>query len=768
MQGVILQKPIKPMRLNPFGRRKRRGRMSYSSGGWLKPQTKMAIGGVILIVFSVIVLFSFAGQAGAVGEALLGSLRRLLGWGVYLAPFGLLYVGYRWLRPGTEPIVWWRWVGVALLGVGILGTLHSIGVPVTDSLQVATEGRGGGYVGFLLSYPLATALSRVVAGVLFAASLAVGFFLAFNVSPAEAVGWLRSLVPKKADIEDGDGLADSGEEEIEIEKEIAAPPPQFRLRGLRGGTPDADQLKFISAAEEREKQQQQERRRQLRAANRRYHPPPLELLASISRKPEGGDVEANKETIARTLENFNISVEVGKARVGPTVTQYTLRPDEGVRLSQITALQNDLSRALKAHPVRIEAPIPNTDLVGIEIPNKEVALVRLRDVLSARDMRRSESPLAWAIGKDVAGQTRVAELDRMPHLLIAGATNSGKSVAIHAILMSLLYRNSPQLLRLILVDPKRVELTAYNDIPHLWGEPVIVDTGKTINALKWSLREMDHRYKLLEESGARNLMSYNLGNPGEPLPYIVFVIDELADLMAKHGREVEGPIVRLAQLARAVGIHLVLATQRPSVNVITGLIKANIPTRIAFKVASQVDSRTIIDMAGAEKLVGTGDMLFLASDHTKPQRLQGGFVSEEEVRSVVQYIIEHNNVDDYRSEDSITVTETAHSLGGEGAGDDPLFAEAKRIAIQAGKVSASLLQRRLRVGYARAARLLDMLEEQGMISVAEGNKPRAVLMQAGRKDGEYRAEDDAYSEDEHQDEPKEETKLVVEEDEEQW
>lgn len=722
------------MRLNPFARKKkRRSRVSSVSTSWLKPQTKMAIAGVALVVFSVIVILSFAGQAGAVGESLLRGLRRLLGWAAFLAPFGLAYIGYRFLRPGDAPLAWWRWVGAALLCVGVLGSLHIVGVSPTDSLQVAAEGKGGGYIGFLLSYPLAAALSRTAAGILFMASLLVGVFLVFNISPSEAWEWLRGLVPGSPEPEDGDGVSLPGENDVEaLEEEV--PPPRFQLRGLRlKSAPDADQLKLMSAADEEKKNQQIERRRQLKAANRQYNPPPLDLLASLSRKPEGGDVEANKATIARTLENFNIRVEVGKARVGPTVTQYTLRPDEGVRLSQITALQNDLSRALKAHPVRIEAPIPNTDLVGIEIPNKEVALVRLRDLLSARDMKRSESALALAIGKDVAGESRIAELDRMPHLLIAGATNSGKSVAIHAILMSLLYRNSPQLLRLILVDPKRVELTAYNGVPHLWGEPVIVDTGKTLNALKWALREMDRRYKLLEIAGSRNLMSYNLTNPEEPLPYIVIVIDELADLMAKHGREVEGPIVRLAQLARAVGIHLILATQRPSVNVITGLIKANIPTRIAFKVASQVDSRTIIDMAGAEKLVGTGDMLFLASDNSKPQRLQGGFVSEEEVRAVVKYVIEHNSSDDYQSEDTITVTEPIVSSDGEGAIDDPLFEEAKRIAVAAGKISASLLQRRLRVGYARAARLLDTLEEQGIIGVAEGNKPREVLLSESKE-----------------------------------
>lgn len=734
--GPVYYKNLTSMRLNPFRRKRSRSRQFLGRARWLKRETKMAIVGVVFLVLALIILFSFVDQAGAVGAALLEGLRRLVGWLAYVVPVALLMSGYRLLRPIDQSLAWWRLVGYALLAVGLLGTLHLVAAPPTDSLQAATEGKGGGYLGFMLSFPLALALSRVAAGFLFLASLLVGLFLTFNISPAEVAVWLSRLVPRRREAGAGDGIDDdlTGDDEAPA----AAPLPRFRLTGLRTERLDSRQLELEASAEALEKQQKHERRRQLRAANRRYSPPPLELLASSSRQPEGGDVEANKDVIARTLEHFNIAVEMGRARVGPTVTQYTLRPDEGVRLSQITALQNDLSRALKAHPVRIEAPIPNTDLVGIEIPNKEVALVRLRDLLSSREIKRSESPLTVALGKDVAGEARVAELDRMPHLLLAGATNSGKSVCIHSMLMSLLYRNSPQLLRLVLVDPKRVELTAYNGIPHLWGEPVIVDTGKTLNALKWALREMDRRYKMLEESGSRHVMTYNLSNPDEPLPYIVIVIDELADLMAKHGREVEGPIVRLAQLARAVGIHLVLATQRPSVNVITGLIKANIPARVAFKVASQVDSRTIIDMAGAEKLVGTGDMLCMVSDNTKPLRLQGGFVSEEEVRAVVDYIIEHNSAEDYQTEESMTAPEMSSGVSGDGGADDPLFEEAKRIAVAAGKVSASLLQRRLRVGYARAARLLDMLEEKRVIGVAEGNKPREVLVRReDEEDGKY-------------------------------
>jgi len=676
--------------------------------------------GVLLILSSIILVFSIFGQAGPLGVGFLALIRRAVGWPAYVAPLLFVYIGYRLLRPGAEPLPRWRIVGAVLAIIGLLGTFHLVGVSTDDALQVAWEGKGGGYLGFTLSYPLSLALSPVVSALLFVAALLVGVFMTFNISPAAAAEWLRGLIPRRE--------RDEGDDEAEVSE--SAPAPRFSIRAMGRAQADPSQMRLgDDGPVSREQQQEQLHRKQLKAANRRYTPPPLELLASSTRQPEGGDVEANKKMIASTLDNFGIAVEMGKAKVGPTVTQYTLRPEEGIRLSQITALQNDLARALKAHPVRIEAPIPNTDLVGIEIPNKEVALVRLRDLMAGSEMKRAESPLTLALGRDVSGQVMTADLDRMPHMLIAGATNSGKSVAIHAMLMSLLYRNSPALLRLVLIDPKRVELTAYNGVPHLWGESVVVDTNKALNALKWALREMDRRYKLLEESGSRNLFSYNVSNPSESLPFIVIVIDELADLMAKHAREVEGPVVRLSQLARAVGIHLVLATQRPSVNVLTGLIKANVPTRMAFKVASQVDSRTILDIAGAEKLVGTGDMLYLASDNTKPRRLQGGFVSEEEVRDVVKFIVENNETEQHEVEESITATETGGSgISGEAGDDDPLLAEAKRVAVEAGKVSASLLQRRLRVGYARAARLLDMLEEQGVIGQAEGNKPREVLV----------------------------------------
>jgi S-DNA-T family DNA segregation ATPase FtsK/SpoIIIE len=601
-------------------------------------------------------------------------------------------------------------VGVILLLLGMLGFLHIVGVPADETLQVAYEGRGGGYAGFLLSFPLRQALSTLATALIFIAAFLVGAILTFRVSPAEVWQAVLRLFSRK-DAEEAEGVSSSAEDAGVL------PPPRFRVNALGGASTAAAPATPARAGSRVASPQSQ--------AARRYRPSLLKLLHPSARQlPHDKATETViKDKIKQTFEHFGIEVEMGETNVGPTVTQYTLRPAQGTKLSRITALQNDLALALAAHPIRIEAPIPNKDLVGIEIPNRTPILVRLRDLLTSPSYKQVDSPLAFVLGKDVAGRTVVDTLERLPHLLIAGATGSGKSVSIHTLLVSWLYRNSPQAVQFILIDPKRVELPVYNGIPHLLA-PVIVDPDKAIHALKWTIDEMDRRYHMLEETGARNLMSYNMSNPDEAKPFIVLVIDELADLMVKHAREIEGPIVRLSQMARAVGIHLVLATQRPSVNVLTGLIKANIPARIAFSVASQVDSRTIIDMAGSEKLLGNGDMLYLPGDKEKPLRIQGGFVSEDEVRAIVSAVCETGEPN---YDDSIT-----HPSRGErgvvgDTGDDTLFEEAKRLVIQTGKASASLLQRRLRVGYARAARLLDMLEEQNVISAAEGNKPRVVL-----------------------------------------
>jgi len=427
---------------------------------------------------------------------------------------------------------------------------------------------------------------------------------------------------------------------------------------------------------------------------------------------------------------------MGEVHVGPSITQYTLKPAEGVKLSRITNLASNLGLALAAHPLRIEAPIPGRSLVGIEVPNKSIAFVGLRSLLGEL-AEKKDYILGFALGRDVTGRAVFADLVHMPHLLIAGSTGAGKSVTIHSLLLGLLFRNPPELLRLLLMDPKRVELAYYNAIPHL-VTPVVTEAKKAIQALRWAVKEMDRRYGALQQAGARDIGSYNADAANEDvMPYLVIVIDELADLMAAYQREVESSIVRLAQMARAVGIHLIVSTQRPSVEVITGLIKANITTRIALQVASHIDSRTILDRAGAEKLLGRGDMLYMAGDVAKPQRVQGVFVSDGEVKKVAHYLqgLKEEREDAAEEEDADIFADglLAGSSGGGESADmgDELYEEARHLVVESGKASTSLLQRRFRLGYARAARLIDMLEERGVVGPGEGAKPREILISRG-------------------------------------
>lgn len=484
-----------------------------------------------------------------------------------------------------------------------------------------------------------------------------------------------------------------------------------------------------------------------------YTPPPLSLLEKDKGKPGVGDIKANANMIKRTLQNFGINVEMDEISIGPSVTRYALKPAEGMKLSRIVALQNDLALALAAHPLRIEAPIPGKSLVGIEIPNSTKTTVGLATLLGDEEYAHSDKPLLISLGKGISGRSHFANLAKAPHLLIAGATGSGKSVTIHTILTSLLYRNSPEQLKFIMIDPKRVELTMYNNIPHLLT-PVITDAKKAIMALRWAAKEMDRRYDLLEIRKVRDIESYhkNIVVPAiekskkgesnnepdempETMPYIVVIIDELADIMQAYPRELEAGIVRLAQMSRAVGIHLILSTQRPSVNVITGLIKANVPSRIALQVTSQIDSRTILDMSGAEKLLGAGDMLFMSGEMSKPVRIQSAFISEAELKRVVKYLTENNN-NEIPSEIDLSPEAVADknaifsSSFGDGEEEDKLYEEAKSTVVSMGKASTSLLQRKLSIGYARAARLMDILEEKGVIGPGEGAKPREILVSA--------------------------------------
>jgi S-DNA-T family DNA segregation ATPase FtsK/SpoIIIE len=470
--------------------------------------------------------------------------------------------------------------------------------------------------------------------------------------------------------------------------------------------------------------------------------PSTELLDDTKSTAQPGNVSKNVETLLKTLGDFGVEVSAGKINVGPTVTQYELKPSEGVKLNTIKARADDLALALAVHPVRVEAPIPGKAAVGVEVPNKEAARVSLRHMLENETYKKRKSNLSLPLGLDVAGDLILADLKKMPHLLVAGATGSGKSVGLNSMIISLLYQNSPRDLRILLVDPKRVEFTAYNGIPHLLT-PVVVDVDKTVNLLRWAVTEMERRFKLFEEVGSRDIESYNekvgkgisspSGTRHEKIPYIALVIDELADLMAQASNEVEAAIVRLAQLARATGMHLIVATQRPSVDVITGLIKANITSRVSFAVASQIDSRTIIDQSGAEKLMGNGDMLFLGGEFSKPKRIQGAYVSEKEVNSVCEFLrsegsaIYDNSITEYREVTGIKSSRRGGSGGGM-EGSDVMLKEAIQLVLDSQTASASFLQRRLSVGYARAARLLDLMEERGVIGPSQGAKPRDILI----------------------------------------
>ncbi len=482
-----------------------------------------------------------------------------------------------------------------------------------------------------------------------------------------------------------------------------------------------------------------------------YTPPPLSLLGEDKGKPGVGDIKANANIIKRTFQNFGISVEMDEVSVGPTVTRYAIKPAEGVRLNKIVSLVTNLELALAAHPVRIEAPIPGKSLVGIEVPNASKATVGLGGIIGAPEWSASKKPLLAAVGRDITGVPHYVNIAKMPHGLIAGATGSGKSVAIHAVITSLLYRNGPNQMRFIMVDPKRVELTLYNGIPHLLT-PVITDPKKCIMALKWAAKEMERRYNILEGERVRDVESYHAtvfepakkrhaGRPAadmpEAMPYIIIVIDELADIMQSYPRELEAGIVRLAQMSRAVGIHLILSTQRPSVNVITGLIKANVPTRMALQVASQIDSRTILDGPGAESLLGAGDMLYLSADMQKPVRLQTAYIAEAEVKKVSEFIKKHNagalDALDLGTGTGGGVNHEPNDVmsmnidsGNEDA-DDDMYDDAKAAVEEAGRASTSYLQRKLRIGYSRAARLMDILESNGVIGPADGSRPREVI-----------------------------------------
>lgn len=670
---------------------------------------------LFFFALTVIFIFSFFGKAGTAGNALFAGSLFLLGKTVFLFPFLFLIALFAVLvmKENRVSLLFLSLILFILGLAGLLGTVAKVqNLPLKEF---------AGVLGFLLAFPLSQAFGFWVSSIIFLGALGASLFLYWQLIPREK----QVLVP--------------GEEAINKVKRVFE--PTFQVSPVEKSAKTPSPLEDVKPALEAELKLPKTKRGEIPFLGE-YKLPPTNLLEDETGSPSAGDVQLYSSIIKKTFSNFDIPVEISEVNIGPTVTQYAIRPAEGVKLSRITGLSNDLALALAAHPIRIEAPIPGRALVGIEVPNKARTQVRLRPLLEADAFKNSPASLVLSLGKDVSGTPFFADLSRMPHLLVAGATGAGKTIALNAIILSLLYRNSPTNLRLILVDPKRVEFPVYNDLPHLLT-PVILDTQRTLNALKWLVKEMERRFQVLSSVRARDIRSYQaLFNQQslkskteegmESLPYIVVIIDELADLMASRGKEIEGLVVRLAQMARAVGIHLVLATQRPSVEVITGLIKANITSRIALQVASQIDSRTILDAAGAEKLLGQGDLLFLSAEVTKPKRVQGAYVADREVKKVVAWIAKETK--DFEREE-IGEDELGQSaLAGleveslEGGDEDTLYEEAKRIVIEYQKASSSLLQRRMRIGYARAARLLDILENKGVVGPGEGAKPREVYI----------------------------------------
>lgn len=671
------------------------------------------LGSIVLIVLAIFLLLGGFGTGGSLPVGMFDLVYKVFGAAAYLSPIALIYWAIHKFKSEEHDLPPSRLFSMSALLITFSCWLH-VAFASEDAVADFSGGKGGG-LGEVIGGAVLSALDKFPASIM--------FFVLTILSACWAFGIPLSvfLVPfKKREASEDTDMAELKEKSSGFKLNEGVPvehsPQRSSLKNSVSAklTPDENHQALTEA----------------RDPNWQF--PTTDLLVKKQDKADAGDVNGNADIIKDTFQNFNIDVDMEGANIGPRVTQFTLKPPAGIKLSKISALDRELALNLAAQSIRIEAPIPGKRAVGIEVPNVKAATVRMAGVLDDKIWKNATDPLAFAIGRDIAGLPVVAALNKMPHLLIAGQTGSGKSVMINTLLTSMLYNNSPSDLKLILVDPKQVELTPYNDIPHLLT-PVITEPEKCISALKWAVSEMERRLRTFAEHQKRNIAEYNNLKDQDSMPYIVIVIDELADLMMMAARDVEALIVRIAQKARAAGIHLVLATQRPSVDVITGLIKANVPARIAFTVASQVDSRTIIDGVGAEKLLGMGDMLFSTSDMPKPMRVQGAFISDEEAVKVNDFL-RMQRPPQYDDE----VVSQPVQLNGKGGvvadnshnadSDDDMYRDAVRVVMENRKASTSLLQRRLRIGYGRASRLIDEMEDQGIVSSADGSKPRDVLI----------------------------------------
>ena len=697
------------------------------------------VGAVLLILFSLLLVVAWFGVGGPVLKWIDTVSLQAVGYTMYALPILLIYLAVETFRAEGNQLP------LAVKFAAVLEIVWFSGL--FGLLKTASRPESGGFVGDSINMGVLQMVDSAIAAIIYLVLIFITVLFITQTSPFtvfsrvwEMIKTDRSEDDKNRSVMKQAAKRDSGDKLGDIK--------------LNAGVPIIDAAKEKKSLLKSSKKQPlhpekaEEQTALVATRDPNWQPPSLELLERNESGADAGDTRQNAQIIHDTLSEFNIDVEMGDINVGPKVTQYTLRPPSGVKLTRITALETNIALNLAAQSLRIEAPIPGQKAVGIEVPNRKAADVRLYGTLNSKQWKSAREQLSFAIGKDISGQVVVGELGKMPHLLIAGQTGSGKSVMINTLLSSLLYRNSPSDMKLILVDPKQVEMAPYEDIPHLLT-PVITEPEKTISALKWAVNEMERRYKLLAAEKIRNIRDYNKklqsrakkiaiadenGNVQQhedgSMPYIVIVVDEMADLMMIAKRDVEALIVRLAQKARAVGIHLVLATQRPSVDVITGLIKANVPARISFTVASQVDSMTILDQAGAEKLLGQGDMLFYTPSMSKPKRIQGAWVTDDEVNKITDHL-RMQMAPQYNDE----VVAQPVQLNGKGGvimdfseGGDDKFKDAVRVVVERRKASTSMLQTRLGIGYQRAARIIEEMEERGIISAANGSKPRDVLI----------------------------------------
>lgn len=705
------------------------------SGFW--PQ----VAAVLLMALSALLVVSWFGAGGPLLNQMLEVSKRTIGWAVYVVPVVGLYVAVRIFGAENNrlpAVMKFASILIVVWFSGLFGLFREKGAPST-----------GGVVGDGLNSVVLSLVNIPVGVFIYILLIAITLLFVLQLRFSDIAAMFKTAVASNEKAEN--------EANVQVMRKAAEDDhgkmDDFKLNE---GVPTVSQddskqsakLKIKPQAKKAEADRD-DKMAMLAVSDPNWQFPSLDLLEKKEAPADAGDIKQNARIIQDTLREFNINVDMEGANIGPKVTQYTLRPPAGIKLSKITALETNIALNLAASSLRMEAPIPGKKAVGIEVPNRKAADVRIRSILESAEWRRRKEPLSFAIGKDISGLPFVGELNKMPHLLVAGQTGSGKSVMINTLLSSLLYRNAPSDMKLILVDPKQVEMAPYQDIPHLLT-PVIVEPEKTMSALKWAVNEMERRYSLLAEERVRDIKTYNerakakgkkIGVSDEKgnvqqvdegtMPYIVIVIDEMADLMMVAKRDVEGLIVRLAQKARAVGIHLVLATQRPSVDVITGLIKANVPARIAFTVASQTDSQTILDQAGAEKLLGQGDMLIKTASMPKPKRIQGAWVMDSEVNKITDQL-RMQAPPQYNDE----IVSQPVQLNGKGGvvmdfgsnGSDDMFKDAVRVVVEMRKASTSLLQRKLRIGYSRAARIIEEMEEQGIIGPADGSRPREVLI----------------------------------------